>query len=136
VALKRVRIELARSPEFPQGSSRHGYEFILPLDDDGSLDEEAWRKAPELCTVHRFWGGEDDLTGQLVRKRRGGWAFSYEPGDEDDEAIHRFADHQFREGEYISVREQDGETHTFRVTLIRPAPGFTEANPAGAHGGR
>jgi hypothetical protein len=132
VALKRVRIELARSPEFPQGSSRHGYEFVLPLNEDGSFDEEAWRKAPELCTVHRFWGGADDSTGQLVRKRRGGWAFSYEPGDEDDEAIHRFADHQFREGEYISVREHDGETHTFRITLIRPAPGFTEANPAGA----
>jgi hypothetical protein len=136
VALKRVRIELARSPEFPQGSNRHGYEFVLPLNEDGSLDEEAWRKAPELCTVHRFWGGEDDLTGQLVRKRRGGWAFSYEPGDADDEAIHRFGDHQFREGEYVSVRERDGETHTFRVTLVRPAPGFTEANPAGAHGAR
>ena len=132
MALNRVRIELARSPDFPDGSSRHGYEFILPLHEDGSLDEAAWRKAPELCTVHRFWGGEDDATGQLVRKRRGGWAFSYEPGDEDDEAIHRFADHQFREGEYISVREHDGDPHTFRITLIRPAPGFTEANPAGA----
>jgi hypothetical protein len=135
LALDRVRIELARSPDFPDGSSRHGYEFILPLHEDGSLDEEAWRKAPELCTVHRFWDGEGDETGQLIRKRGGGWAFSYEPGDEDDEAIHRFGDHRFREGEYISVRESDGETHTFRVALIRPAPGFQEANPTGAAGG-
>jgi hypothetical protein len=32
------------------------------------------------------------------------------------------------------VRERDGEAHTFRVTLIRPTPGFTSANPAGAGG--
>ena len=52
-------------------------------------------------------------------------------GDEDDEAIHRFADHNFREGEYISLREPDGETRTFRIVLIRPVPGFREANPTG-----
>jgi hypothetical protein len=136
LALKRVRIELARSAEFPDGSTRHGYEFVLPLRDDGSLDEEAWKKAPELCTVHRFWEGEDDKRGQLIRKPRGGWAFSYDPGDEDDEAIHRFADHQWREGEYVSVRERDGSTQTFRVVLIRPAPGFQAANPAGGPAAR
>ena len=28
---KRIRLDLARSKEFPNGSSRHGYEFVVPL---------------------------------------------------------------------------------------------------------
>jgi hypothetical protein len=28
--LKRIRLELARSKEFPMGSTRHGYEFVAP----------------------------------------------------------------------------------------------------------
>jgi hypothetical protein len=31
--LKRIRLELARSKEFPMGSANHGYEFVAPLDD-------------------------------------------------------------------------------------------------------
>ena len=29
--LKRIRLELARSNEFPMGSANHGYEFVAPL---------------------------------------------------------------------------------------------------------
>jgi len=34
---KRIRLELARSKEFPTGSSQHGYEFVAPLDGSGDL---------------------------------------------------------------------------------------------------
>jgi hypothetical protein len=33
--LKRIRLELARSREFPAGSANHGYEFVAPLDSKG-----------------------------------------------------------------------------------------------------
>ena len=33
--LKRIRLELARSKEFPVGSANHGYEFVAPLDNNG-----------------------------------------------------------------------------------------------------
>ncbi len=39
-----VRLELARDPAHPEGSSSHGYEFVAPLNDDGRIDAEAWRK--------------------------------------------------------------------------------------------
>jgi hypothetical protein len=130
LALKRVRLELARSPDFPDGSDRHGYEFTLPLTEEGKLDRADWEKAPELCTVHRFWEGEDDETGQLIRTGKGRWAFSYWPGEEDDEPIHRFPEHVFREGEYMSVREPDGRQHTFKIVLVAPAPGLEHARPA------
>lgn len=126
--LKRVRIELARSPDFPDGSHRHGFEFILPLDAEGRLDLAEYERAPELATVHRFWEGEDDETGELIRREDGGWAFSYELGEDDDEPLYRFDEHVFREGEYLSLREPgNGEAHTFRVVLVTNAPGLGTA---------
>jgi len=35
--LKRIRLHLARSKEFPSGSARHGYEFVASLDAKGDL---------------------------------------------------------------------------------------------------
>ena len=123
--LRRIRLELARTKEFPTGSHAHGYELVAPLTSDGHLDPEAWKANRQIATVHRFWRGEDDQTGQLVRTRAGRWAFSYSPGDEDDEPIHRLEDHRFVEGEYVSVREADGETHPFVVVQVRPVPGLS-----------
>jgi hypothetical protein len=122
--LKRIRLELARTKQFPNGSHAHGYELVAPLDGEGRLDVEGWRKNRQVCTVHRFWPGDDDMTGQLVRTRAGKWAFSYEPGADDDEAIHRLEEERFKEGEYISIRERDGEFHPFVVVTVRPAPGL------------
>jgi len=61
--LKRVRLELARSREFPDGITRHGYEVTMPLDEGGRIDRATWEKTPEVCTVRRFWKGDDDLAG-------------------------------------------------------------------------
>jgi hypothetical protein len=124
LALQRIRLELARSPEFPEGSGQHGYEFILPLREDGRLDRDAWERAPEICTVRGFWVGVDDSVGKLVRAGGGRWVFSYRLGEVDDEPIYRFADHAFREGEYISLREADGEPHTFKIVLVGAIPGL------------
>jgi hypothetical protein len=129
VTWKRVRIELARSPDYPDGSNRHGFEFILPLDEEGRLDRETYEHAPELCTVHRFWEGGDDSVGMIIHSGRGRWVFSYNPGDDDDEPILRFAERLFREGEYLAVREPDGAEHTFRIVLVEPAPGLAHMVP-------
>ena len=63
--LKRIRLNLARSKEFPNGSERHGYEFVAPLDASGHIDVELWRKNREHCGVRRFWEGEGDKIGRL-----------------------------------------------------------------------
>ena len=118
--MKTIRLELARSREFPQGSAQHGYEFHAPLKSDGTFDLAHWRKAPEVCTVRRFWRGEDDQVGQLVHTKHG-WAFSYSPGEDDDEPIFRFGGHVFKTGEYISITEHDGVERTFRVTSVKDA---------------
>jgi len=124
MAMKKIRIELARDRDFPEGSRHHGYEFTAPLDEGDSIDVEDWRKMRERCRVRRFWGDEPDEIGHLVRKPGGSWAFHYDlHGDEeDDETGYRFADHTFRLGEYVSLREHDDELRTFRIVSVTDLP--------------
>lgn len=123
--LKRIRLNLARSHEFPLGSPRHGYEFVAPLDGAGHIDPSLWHKYREHCRVRRFWA-DDEEVGFLVHKPGGKeharWVFDYDQtADEDDEAGYRFASHAFRPGEYVSIRDEDGELHTFRVVSVEAA---------------
>lgn len=122
-ALKKVTLQAARSKEFPEGSSRHGYEFLAPLTETGRIDLEAWKSRRAECFVHRFWGDEPPQRGLLAHRPggRGGstWAFEYgsvaDRGDE--EAGYRFGDHDFRVGEYVSIREE-GELMPFKVVEV------------------
>lgn len=117
--LKQIRMNLARSPEHPTGSPLHGYEFVAPLDSDGHIDAAAWKECRQHCRVRRFWGQEEDDLGHLVHRPGGSWAFIYDiAGDEDDEAGYRFGSHAFHIGEYVSVKDEDGEMHTFQVVSV------------------
>jgi hypothetical protein len=123
--LNRISLNLARSRDFPDGSSRHGYDFIAPLDPEGHIDPVLWKKYRDYCRVRRFWAGEDDEVGHLVHKPGGAeharWVFEYDPvQDDDDEAGYRFGTHAFLPGEYVSIRGQDGKPHTFRVITVDP----------------
>jgi hypothetical protein len=124
-SLKRVRLHLARSKEFPSGSPRHGYEFVAPIDQNGHIDTELWRKHREHCRVRRFWNGEPEQVGRLVHKPGGAeharWVFDYDQNKvDDDEAGYRFGAHAFVPGEYVSISEEDG-LHTFRVVSVEAA---------------
>ena len=123
--LKRIRLNLARSKEFPAGSAQRGYEFVAPLDADGHIDVRLWRKHREHCGVRRFWDDEKEF-GKLVHKPGGNehsrWVFDYDDSaDEDDEAGYRFGSHAFRPGEYVSIRDEDGDMHTFQVAAVEAA---------------
>lgn len=122
MTLQTIRLELARDADFPGGSSNHGYEFVAPLRADGHIDVEAWRGRRRDCRVWRFWQGDADEFGHLRRTRGGSWTFHYDvEGDPDeDEPGFRFDSHAFKEGEYVSIREHDGNLRTFRVVAVRP----------------
>jgi len=125
MTLRKIRLELARDREHPEGSSRHGYEFVGPLDQEGHLDPVVWKKYRERCRVRRFWQNEADEIGHLVRKPGGHWAFHYDVhGDsDDDEAGYRLGNHKFAPGEYVSIREHDDDVmRTFRVVRVEPLP--------------
>jgi hypothetical protein len=122
--LKHIRLQLARSKEFPQGSARHGYDIVAPLDKNGRIDPELWRNHREACRVRRFWEDEEDAVGHLVHKSGGAehaqWMFEYDGAIEDEEAGFRFGVHSFSPGEYVSIKDEDGELHTFVVTSVQP----------------
>lgn len=118
--LRRVRLELARDHDFPEGSSSRGYDFIAPLDDNGHLVASAWKALRERCRARRFWAEEGDEVGHLVHKPGGAWAFHYDiHGDVgQDETGYRFDAHKFQPGEYVSIKEQDGVLRTFLVKAV------------------
>ncbi|MXN66226.1 hypothetical protein GR183_15025 [Stappia sp. GBMRC 2046] len=119
LGLKKIRLNLARTKEFPNGSAHHGYEFLAPLDADDHIDPAEWKTHRKHCRVRRFWGDEDEDVGHLMHRPGGSWAFHYDiDGDEDDEAGYRFGSHAFRPGEYVSIRDEDGDLHTFVVVTV------------------
>jgi hypothetical protein len=72
--------------------------------------------------VRRFWDGADEQIGRLVHKPGGAdarWVFDYDPSrTEDDESGYRFGVHAFLPGEYVSIRDEHGELHTFRIASV------------------
>ncbi len=56
--LHHITLHLARNKQFPEGSSRYGYEITAPLDGQGHLDQEEWSDKRAYCRVRRFWSDE------------------------------------------------------------------------------
>lgn len=119
--LYKIRLELAREPEFPAGNKKRGYELVLPLDAAMKIDAAEWKKHPEACTVERFWDGEFAALGYLEKHPKGQWVFDYDlDADDDDEAGFRLGEHSFNTGEYVSISAHDGKMHTFTVVSATP----------------
>jgi hypothetical protein len=93
------------------------------LTEDGHINREAWRSHRGECFAHRFWGDEPALRGLLVHRAGPGgstWAFEWKEGapHQEEEEGFRFGDHAFKVGEYVSLREEDGDLLTFRVVSV------------------
>jgi len=114
--MRTVRLEMARSHEFPEGSDKHGYEFHVPLTDAGKLDRDAIAKHRDQATFWRFWGGDDERG--RVRHGHRGWLLAFARGTGEDEVIFKGDQHRFAPGEYVSIEERDGQTRTFRVVSV------------------
>ncbi len=117
--LKTIRLELARTKEFPEGNARCGYEFVAPLNREGHLDLDLYRREKGACRVHRFWEGQKAEEGALLHLGHDRWVFSYAPGADDDEPAFKFDRHSFLPGEYVSITEHDGVTRPFKVVSVK-----------------
>ena len=81
------------------------------------IDACELRSSPASATVRRFWPNEPDLSGYVI-DTPGGWAFSYEIGEDDDETVCHIERHPIRIGEYITLTEPSGERLPFRVACL------------------
>jgi len=113
-----IRLELGRTPEFPEGSASRAYIMRLPLTADALIDATALAQNPGMATVRRFWPNQPDERGYIVRKGKG-WAFSYALGDDDDEDLYHLESHPLGPGEYVTVIERDGKRYPFRVASVQ-----------------
>lgn len=112
-----VRLELARTPEFPEGSAAHAFLLHLPLGADGRIEPHVLAANPARAIVRRAWPGEPDMSGYVIASGQG-WALSYRPGEEDDEPIFHLADHAIRRGEYLTLTKPDGQSLPFRIASL------------------
>ena len=120
MALYSVRLELARTKEFPEGDAAHGYEFVAPLDEKGNLIPSEWLANKARCVVRRFVPGGADEHGRFAHVGKG-WHFDYDAHSrEDDEPLFKLDRHLIKEGCYLSVREHDGVSRPFRMVAVRP----------------
>ena len=121
--LSRIVMRLARNPgtEFAGGDDHRGYALTAPLTDDGHLDEAAYGKAKDACTVRRFAPDEDPSDGRLARKGQR-WFFDYDEDDVgEDEQPFRLGQHRFAVGEYVTITDEDGRPLTYKVVEVQPA---------------
>src|ERR1700741_1282670 len=99
--LSRIVMRLARNPgtEFAGGDDHRGYSLTAPLTADGHLDEAAYAKSRDACTVRRLAPDEEPTDGRLAR-RGPRWSFDYdEHAAADDEPLYRLGEHRFAVGE-------------------------------------
>lgn len=117
--LKTIRANLARQPGHPVGNDLFFYRFTAPLTDDGHLDPEGWKANRDRCRVVRNWGGEEEDIGHLIHRPGGSWGFTYDiDGDEGDESGFKLSTHTFRQGDYVTIRDDDGKENTFQVVSV------------------
>ena len=119
--LKKIRLELGRTPNRPEGDPSVAYEIVAPLDRSGHLDAEAWRTQRANCVVAHLRPGLPVEKGTLLHRAGNVWAFSYRPGPDDDEPLFKLASHQFRPGEYVSITGHDGAQQPYKVVSVTPA---------------
>lgn len=118
-AISHIELELAREPGHPRGDRFHGYHLYLPLTKNGQIDSKAWRNNQAACHVRRYRPGESEMRGRILHGPRGRWIFDYsDESGRDDEVGFRLGDERFLPGEYVSIREDDGKMHVFRVVAV------------------
>lgn len=117
--LTRLTLRLGRNPHagYPEGDDAHGYVIVAPVDHDGKLDEALWRAHRQACTVVRFSPIPEERADGVLARRGDAWFFHYDEADEGpDEPLYRLGDHRLLLGEYVTVKEADGDALTYKVT--------------------
>jgi hypothetical protein len=113
---KSIRLELGRTPDFPQGSASRAYLLRLPLGPDGNIDEQAVGQLPEQATVRRMWPSQPDLSGHLIRLGER-WAFLAGRNGKGSVVVSEIDPEPISEGALLTLRE-NGEALPFRVAKL------------------
>ena len=123
----KITLQEARSKGAPAGGGQSGYEFFAPLDEARatSTSSPGRRSAHAAsCIVSitaRSWSGGCWCIALAARAAPHGRSITRPGTNDDEEQGYRFASHAFQTGEYVSVRDGDGDLKTYRVETVTPA---------------
>lgn len=112
-----IRLELACTDDFPDGSASRSYLFRVPLGDGAIIDAEAIKRMPALATAHRYWPNERDKFGHIIPTAHC-WAVRFETGEES--LLFELERQPIEENKVFVVKEPDGARRPFRVISVRP----------------
>jgi hypothetical protein len=113
---KNIRLELARTAQFPAGSVSRGYLIRLPLGDSDHVDRRTLQKTPHRATVRRYWSTEPDEAGVVEEASNGSWALRCNGSAPRMMLVENLP---IRLGQLVSVVEEDGKKLPFRIASIR-----------------
>lgn len=134
IPISHIILRLARTKDFPEGSSRRGYDIRAILDAAGHLDDDIWRHHRTAFSVQRFWDDEPVRHGMLVHRPGGAggatWTVHYAGPHEEDEDGFRLGEHVLRQNEFVSIRDDEGVMQTFRVTTVKPTGEVLKYSPS------
>ena len=102
-----VRLELAKTPEFPEGSASRAYMLRVPLDINGLIDDAELASETNMATERRFCPNEPDQTGHI--------ALSCAIGDDDEPMSYHLELQPLHVGGYVHLTGPDGIALPFRV---------------------
>ena len=85
----------------------------LPLREDGTIDQHAFRANPVIALFRRFWPNEPDRRG-LVVHADGGWKLAFQPAFQD-KAMFPIAMERLLPGDEVMIEKHDGGCWRFRV---------------------
>ncbi|MEQ9506227.1 MAG: hypothetical protein RLO80_08130 [Hyphomonas sp.] len=121
MTLRRITLQLARNPGRPAGDPGQGYFIVAPLNDLDQLDIDAWRQNPKASRVVRFHPDPAEKADGWLTHRGQNWFLHYdEEAEGGDESVFRLGAHKFREGEYVTITDDDGDAQTYKVTDVSP----------------
>lgn len=109
-----IRLELASTGEFPDGSVSRAYLVRLPLNDRDYVDEGAVAKAPSKATVRRHWSTDADQRG-LITRSGNDWVMRCR----DSQRMLRLNNMPIQLGRQVSVVEPDGTVLPFKIASVR-----------------
>ncbi len=115
MALTRIRMELARTDGFPEGSRAHGYEFVAPLTADGiSTSRNGTRRRTNAPSAGSGAATRTSSASCAISGRAGASTTTPATRD-DDEPFFKLDRHALTEGSYVSVTEHDRVQRPFRI---------------------
>jgi hypothetical protein len=114
-----IKLEMARSADYPFGSVSRAYLIRVPLDRVGMIDGAGVAQNPKRATVRRFWPNEPDQSGYVVKcQHRWGFREGDYPGSKG--CFASMPDCSIRAGALLKVIERNGTSSPFRVAEISP----------------